>query len=651
MSNPVAIAHTNVAGALNTAAQAAVDARVGAIAEAVFNVKNPAYGAKGNGVTDDTDAIQAAIDAAYAAGGGIVFFPVGRYRVRILNGVRALTIYAGVVLRGAGRDLSTIKLADNQGNYVELIGPATVDADLSGCALEDIAIDQNTAGNPIAAASDLTSGGKGRRAYAVFAGQRIAVRRCRFTDIDSINTVVVNGADVADVEITDNLFDAIGGTVAHDLSVVYVHGAGMTIRGNRLRARSIGLASAVTAIETHGSGQSVAGNYAWGFQAGAIITGVSVASDGVVVTGNTFERVLTGVYLWSYFYGGNVSEPALRDVLVANNTATLDRDAWPLLAAGGGVVLNAPSNAPTRNVRIANNTIRLLSHASAGSATDSVGCGIIWWRTDATVVDDQLTITDNTIDGAIAAGIRCSSTFQRLTIERNTIRNPGLGLGAFNGSYRVGVLVGGTLADSVVRNNLIVDDQTVETITGGVSVLPTSATGCVVADNDVRVASGAAVPEFVPSSGAGRAVFLRQRVASYVAPFYPTIAGSTIEDMATGNMYVQTATPSGTTWAKQFRGGPLAIGSGATITKHLSATVSWNPASVADGATASTVVTVTGAAPGNTVAVGFNVAVPAGALLVGAVTAPDTVTVTLLNKTGAALDLGTGTLRADVWQH
>ena len=44
-----------------------------------FNVKE--YGAKGDGVADDTDAIQAAIDACCNAGGGTVFIPNGIYRL------------------------------------------------------------------------------------------------------------------------------------------------------------------------------------------------------------------------------------------------------------------------------------------------------------------------------------------------------------------------------------------------------------------------------------------------------------------------------------------------------------------------------------------------------------------------------------------
>ena len=46
-----------------------------------INVRAPQYGATGNGSTDDTAAIQAAINAAAAAGGGVVYLPHGNYVV------------------------------------------------------------------------------------------------------------------------------------------------------------------------------------------------------------------------------------------------------------------------------------------------------------------------------------------------------------------------------------------------------------------------------------------------------------------------------------------------------------------------------------------------------------------------------------------
>jgi hypothetical protein len=46
----------------------------------VFNVKDGAFGAKGDGVTNDSPAIQAAINAA-SVSGGVVFFPPGQYGI------------------------------------------------------------------------------------------------------------------------------------------------------------------------------------------------------------------------------------------------------------------------------------------------------------------------------------------------------------------------------------------------------------------------------------------------------------------------------------------------------------------------------------------------------------------------------------------
>jgi hypothetical protein len=70
-----------------------------------FNVRNTAYagGAQGDGVSDDLLAVGTAILACEAAGGGIVFFPAGTYRLS-----DTITIPDGVSLEGVGDDVVTL---------------------------------------------------------------------------------------------------------------------------------------------------------------------------------------------------------------------------------------------------------------------------------------------------------------------------------------------------------------------------------------------------------------------------------------------------------------------------------------------------------------------------------------------------------------
>lgn len=76
----------------------------------VLNVKHPKYGAVGDGVTDDTAAIQAAIDAAEAIGdtpsnnGSVVFLPAGRYRTS-----SDLLIPQNVIFQGAGQAVTRVQ--------------------------------------------------------------------------------------------------------------------------------------------------------------------------------------------------------------------------------------------------------------------------------------------------------------------------------------------------------------------------------------------------------------------------------------------------------------------------------------------------------------------------------------------------------------
>lgn len=72
-----------------------------------FNVKN--FGAKGDGVTNDSAAIQAAINIAEIQGGGTVYFPPGIYAIAssLLLGSHSPGVgYSGVVLEAGRRNLS-----------------------------------------------------------------------------------------------------------------------------------------------------------------------------------------------------------------------------------------------------------------------------------------------------------------------------------------------------------------------------------------------------------------------------------------------------------------------------------------------------------------------------------------------------------------
>ena len=70
------------------------------------------YGAVGDGVTNDQVAIQAAINAAYAAGGGVVQLKAKTYMVRQDGSALGIGMKTGVTLRGMGMGQTTI-LTDN----------------------------------------------------------------------------------------------------------------------------------------------------------------------------------------------------------------------------------------------------------------------------------------------------------------------------------------------------------------------------------------------------------------------------------------------------------------------------------------------------------------------------------------------------------
>lgn len=74
----------------------------------IYNVKASGYNAKGDGTTDDTSAIQSAINDVETNGGGIVYFPPGTYII-----TSPLEITSKIHLIGSGMSVSFIKKTNN----------------------------------------------------------------------------------------------------------------------------------------------------------------------------------------------------------------------------------------------------------------------------------------------------------------------------------------------------------------------------------------------------------------------------------------------------------------------------------------------------------------------------------------------------------
>jgi hypothetical protein len=106
----------------------------------VFNVLD--YGADAGGTSDSTAAIQATIDAAASAGGGVVFMPAGTYRVapQGSNNYALRISSAGIVLRGAGVGQTFILNTSYvmRSKSVILVAPASVSSGASVAFTADL---------------------------------------------------------------------------------------------------------------------------------------------------------------------------------------------------------------------------------------------------------------------------------------------------------------------------------------------------------------------------------------------------------------------------------------------------------------------------------------------------------------------------------
>lgn len=131
-----------------------------------YVVTDPTYGAVGDGVTDDTAAIQSAIDAAHNSGGGIVYIPRGIFFVSSTLVLKPNVILtgsgAGAYFAGTGYDrISVIKPSSGfVGNDIIRADPADISYGLSytfGIAIRNLLIDMLNVKNSAKTAIKLMS--------------------------------------------------------------------------------------------------------------------------------------------------------------------------------------------------------------------------------------------------------------------------------------------------------------------------------------------------------------------------------------------------------------------------------------------------------------------------------------------------------------
>lgn len=103
-----------------------------------YNVKD--YGAIGDAATNDTSAVQDAVDALQDAGGGVLYVPAGTYSVSALTVDPAK---ASIVIQGAGRTVSVIEKRAH-GTLLDVSGSATGSAThMHGVHILDLQLNGN----------------------------------------------------------------------------------------------------------------------------------------------------------------------------------------------------------------------------------------------------------------------------------------------------------------------------------------------------------------------------------------------------------------------------------------------------------------------------------------------------------------------------
>lgn len=508
---------------------------------AIINVKNAPYGAIGDGVTDDTAAIQAALDV-----GGAVFIPPGTYMVRDLD----ITV-EGTTLFGVGfdsclklnatadSDWRVVKINKNGSRYFKNVTIHSLQLDGSYPAQSpyrenEVINGDNTENLTIRNCWIHSAGQDGIDLDGVNPGAVITHNRIYDCNGNGIHTYGVRNGDISFNEVTntgfgwsvggasepkgiDMTYDDDGGTLTQEecrpehttvignkfSDIIGAAAVGVTsvARGIKIMGNSV---EGVTSTSTGGFGLSVAGNFhvvSGNYTKATQNTGISVTfADGCSIDGNVSEDSLVNGFILGAATGGSgasvlrasgntsLNAAAVGFYISAKNakiTDCLDADSgtigFHLVKDGITCAGNTTLRAGAQGVYIAG------AHCTFknGEVTDAVGVGIY-----TTTAQPYADISGNVISGTGSHSIQLSS--DDAMVHANRILDSGDRGITNNGTVDRVVISGNTISatvDAGIRlggDNLTITENFLQLIGayGGISI--TSGDNYVISNNNLK---------------------------------------------------------------------------------------------------------------------------------------------------------------------
>ena len=508
------------------------------------------FGAKGDGVTDDTSTIQSSLNF-----GGEIYFPEGTY---LIDGLAVSDEYSAILditkqvkLFSDSKNGATIKqkTADNG-------TPMFIGQDVDGVEISNISLD-----------GSLTAG-----TYAVAYNYGIKLYGCKYVSIDNcffsrMSAGVRTGGSSTNfsekVNITNNIF--------YDMGTPYISKPG---GGNRIIVSEniidkISVSGIVIDDETwigtdlgYAEEVIISNNIVNDIDSGRAstnaATGISVQEGykKAIVIGNVISKIKdtftgvsgTGILITT---SPNQEDKIIENIIVSNNIVD-DFQVRGLLIQSGisrcdyisvnnnivcnsatalvGIDLFGSVTANIKNVSVNSNIIYGLTNSStkcegisneidevvenivinANVVDDVSGVGIYSKSTKAVVSNNLVSATTNGSDGIVIKGDRC-------TVSSNTIDScSGAGLKLFNASFcnissnscnnNAGQgIYAISSPDNIIQANTCTDDQATKTQTNGIR-LDSASGSCRVAMNYCRGNSSLAIYDQSTTMNAGNII-------------------------------------------------------------------------------------------------------------------------------------------------